>query len=729
MYGFTIPDLVILFLNFMLIVSIGIWTSRGIHNQEDFLLGGRKFGKLFSTFGSFGQSTSADGPAGVATTVYNNGASGIWSSLLLLFVTPFFWLTAPLLRRMRIYSMADYYVDRYNSRRMAAMYSVVATVGMAGLLSVGFLAVARTAQGMSPKTLHELTVEERIEFESAQELRNLELIGPQFLSPGEKERLIQLSQAQPRTLFSHIDDRILVWTICLALILYSVMGGLRAAFYTDLIQGISIILLSLILLPFVWARVNDHYGGEGILQAFSHLHDRLPESYFRILGSPDTVDFTWYYILTVSVVSGITVVTQPNQLVTAGAAKDELAARIGFVAGTLLKRVLTVLWGVFALFAVVLFSDKLANPDYVWGVATRELLGPLGLGLVGLMLACMIAALMSTADCLTLTVSGLVVRSLYYPLFPDKTESDYVLAGRISGAIFLVMTAYISLQFDRILEVLKFIWEFFIIFAPAFWLGLKWRKATRLGAWISIWSALFVFYLAPLILPSLFPGLRTTGSLHLTTQAQVIEHSFIAKPIDAENQEARIRSWEERERPSGLEKPRSIEIGETLIKTNFIEPKGIYWSKGIKIDQSGNRFGGGYLYLEMVFLKWIGIPLEKFPYALNESIRLWIRLLFPFLIMFGISRVFPSDPETIGHRFFLKMRTPVSRKGPESDKGNLEHAYDNPNLTQHNLLYPNAHWEFYKWTREDAIGFLLSLGFVFAVLLLFSLAITLGGNT
>ena len=114
-----------------------------------------------------------------------------------------------------------------------------------------------------------------------------------------------------------------------------------------------------------------------------------------------------------ALVSGMTVVAQPNQLVTAGAAKSEDAARTGFVTGTFMKRIVTILWGMVGLCAILLYGGKIMNSDFVWGHATTQLLAPLGLGLVGLMLASLMAALMSTADCLMITVSGLVVNNFY----------------------------------------------------------------------------------------------------------------------------------------------------------------------------------------------------------------------------------------------------------------------------------------------------------------------------
>jgi len=580
---------------------------------------------------------------------------------------------------------------------------------------------------MTPKEYSELTVAEQQEYQMAVEMHELDAIDPQFLTEEEKERLIELHRIRPSNLFSHVDERVLVWLMCAALLIYSVLGGLTAAFYTDVIQGICIIALSVLLLPFSWAKINELYGGEGILQAFTHMHDRLPESFFEVLGSPEVIDFTWYYILTAAIVSGITVVTQPNQLVTSGAAKDELSARVGFVSGTLLKRILTVFWGVFALSAVLLFSNQVSNPDYVWGMASLELLGPLNMGLVGLMLACMIAALMSTADCLILTVSGLVLRSLYTPLFPNKSEQHYIWVGRLVGVAFILSTAWISLQFDQILEVLKFVWEFFVIFASAFWLGLKWRKAKRVGAWASIIFAFGFFYLFPLLIPSFFPQLRENSALHVQTASRLTEHTYTAKEIDVENRNRQIDAWSSREQGLETNKPEPLSLGDTLLRTHVVPSRGIFWSKGLKLDEEGNTYGGGYLYLEMVLLKVIGVPLEKLPYAMNESIRMWIRLLIPFLIIFVYSVLTRSVPAVNGKDFFIKMRVSVISGDRDLDKQRLAEAYENPKATESILLFPNSGWEIYRWSRFECIGFALCLLLVPLVIGLFYLGITIGG--
>jgi len=61
-----------------------------IKGEEDYFMGGGKFGKLVSIFLAFGSGTSADTVVSTARETYRAGMSGIWIQLLWLFITPFY---------------------------------------------------------------------------------------------------------------------------------------------------------------------------------------------------------------------------------------------------------------------------------------------------------------------------------------------------------------------------------------------------------------------------------------------------------------------------------------------------------------------------------------------------------------------------------------------------------------------------------------------------------------
>ncbi len=46
MFGLPFVDVITIILYFAVVLIIGIWASRRIKNQEDYFLGGRRFGNL-----------------------------------------------------------------------------------------------------------------------------------------------------------------------------------------------------------------------------------------------------------------------------------------------------------------------------------------------------------------------------------------------------------------------------------------------------------------------------------------------------------------------------------------------------------------------------------------------------------------------------------------------------------------------------------------------------------
>ncbi len=276
MFGLALIDIIVILVYFLVIIVIGIRASKRIQNQEDYLLGGRRFGKLVQTFASFGQATSADGPVGVATTTFRNGAAGIWSSLLMVFATPLFWITSPWLRRMRVLTMGDFYEERYASKKMAATYAIIGTIGMMGLLSVGYTAMNKTVLAITPKPVELYDAAEKAEHTLAMELSTLEAQNYEQLTEPDRQRIEELRRMNPGSNFSYINENLLIWIVCLIVLLYAIMGGLEAAFYTDMLQGFFIIVLSVVLIPFSWAKIKAMYGGGSGESALQILHQKLP---------------------------------------------------------------------------------------------------------------------------------------------------------------------------------------------------------------------------------------------------------------------------------------------------------------------------------------------------------------------------------------------------------------------------------------------------------------------
>jgi solute:Na+ symporter, SSS family len=61
------------------------------------------------------------------------------------------------------------------------------------------------------------------------------------------------------------------------------------------------------------------------------------------------------------------------------------------------------------------------------------------------------------------------------------------------------------------------------------------------------------------------------------------------------------------------------------------------------------------------------------------------------------------------------MKTPVATT-PELDRLAIEETAANPTRFDHLKLFPRSQWEFCRWTREDALGFLACCGLSGAIL-------------
>ena len=728
MFGLPIIDLLVIIGYFIIVLLIGFWSMRRIKNQEDYFLAGRRFGKLIQTFAAFGQATSASTSVNATTTTVANGASGIWGSLSYVFATPIFWLTAPWYRRLRLITMGDFFEDRYGSRRMGATYALICSLGLMMLLAPGFNAMAKTIMAITPKTVEQLTPAESQEYQRAMQMRDLESRSFITLSPAEKQTLDQLRFERPRTLFSHTNKPILVLIVCVIVLIYGVAGGLEAAFLSDMVQGVFIIILSVILLPFAWSKINSIYGGQGVMDALRTLHERLPESTFEILGTPASIDFTWYYIASIMVMMAINVAVQPNQLTAIASAKDEYSARFGFTTGLYLKRACTLLWCMVALAAILLYSGQVDDPDKIWGYATLDLLGPLNIGLVGLMIACLIAALMSTADCLMITASSLITRNLYRHIITNKDEKHYVLIGRIAGAGVVLGAGWMAIQFESVFGLLKLSWEIFAVFAAVFWLGMKWRRANRKAAWASIAFTFMAFFFLPTVIPIVGNGLKTNTHLTKMTNPAPVERFYVARTLDVEQRKDEIAKWTalDVEGKASGQCPVSIHEGQRFSKIFRLPKKSIFWQRGVNVNDAGQLTGQGMLNLELLLLDSLGWDLSANPYALNETIRVLFRTIIPFLVLLIVGYSTKPDEKTLLDRFFVKMKTLVVSDREIDDK-ELALSYAQPDRFDNLKLFPGSSWELDKWNKEDTIGFLISCLVACSIVVTLFVIVSLGG--
>ncbi len=722
MFGLDIIDIAMIFAYFSAMIYIGWRSLKRIKNQEDYFLGGRRFGKFIQTFAAFGQGTSAESAVGITTMVHTNGISGVWAGLFSgLFGMPIYWLTTLWYRRLRLLTLADFFAERYRSRKIAAFYAVCQAIFFMIVAALGFLAMSKTVAAIAQKPVHELSIKEKQEYDLAVKLKDLESKDFLLLTDTEKQDMFSLREQSPKLEYSYINESILIIIVAVFVLFYAVGGGLEAAFVTDMIQGIFIILLTIILIPFGMMKINEICGTSGITGAFEAIHTKLPESFFELWGSPSNIEFTWFWILFYGILSFLNAGVQANQLTASGSAKDDETARFGFVTGIFIKRYATVIWGFVALITLTLYGTEVSNPDFVWGHATRDLLGHLGFGLVGLMIACLMAALMSTADCLMLTTSALLTENIYKPLFPGRTERHYVWAGRFFCLAYITGGILIATAFTSIITLLKLIFTFNCILAASFWLGMTWRRANLKAAWASMIVTFVITAFLPTVVP-LFPGVKTNEYLMKTTISEPQKKTYTAREMDLVIRSGEIKEWTEKT-DGGIQagpRPQELVIGEKFEKT-FIKPeKPVFWEN--IIYNNGSIYGSGMLNVDLIVLDKLGWDLSRNSYSLNETLKAILRLIIPFGLFIIVALFTKPQNRRSLDLFFAKMLTPV-KPDRDEDAHEMELTRADPGRFNHLKLFPGSNWEFRRWDNKDIRGILwicLAIAGVFGLLIFFA---------
>jgi SSS family solute:Na+ symporter len=293
-------------------------------------------------------------------------------------------------------------------------------------------------------------------------------------------------------------------------------------------------------------------------------------------------------------------------------------------------------------------------------------------------------------------------------------------AAIISGALF-------AMRFEKILQILKFIWEFNVIVAAAFWVGIKWRRANRIGAWASMAIAFVCFFFLPILVPVFCPSLRMRPELLTKTRSIEMVRYYEARQMDIDERQKEIALWDQLIAAGKAEgaKPETLTVGEMFEKKYLIAGQGIFWTQGIRTDRNGTRMGKGDLNIELLLLNKLGYDLTNNPYALNETLRIIIRTLIPLLTIIVVSLLRKPDDKRMLDRFFAKMLTKVV---PErvADTKELDRSMADTTRFNHKKIFPRSEWEFEKWDKDDWVGFTVSIAIVLGIILLLKILVSIG---
>ena len=677
-FGLNLLDVGIVLLYLAVVLWLGRRSQRRTKDIGDFYIAGRRLGRFYQFFLNFGHATNADQAVAVAREVYRQGIGGMWIQYLVLFLTPFYWFTSAFYRRTRQVTLGDFYAERFRSRFLGASFAVFTLVMAVLSGGVGFMVAGKTVEALTPKPAELYTAAERKSVEMFREYQDLNQRIDRGLSAAERARYDELNsrfkKGELRSFISYIDPLAVYLVYGVIVSIYTIMGGFIAAAFTDVIQGLLIVVFSIMLIPL----------GLNQIGGFAGLHARVPDFMFNLFGSVTASEYAWYTILAMVLANLVSIIASAPMMQTASAAKNEDAARFGMILGMFFKRFLMIFWALAGLLAVGLFRGQLHDPDLIWGYMTLHLLFP---GAVGLMLAGILAANMSTLSAASVTYSALFIRNLYQPYVSPKSDRHLLRAGRVVIAATLAGGIGAALFVGNLLDLFKYFISMPAVFGASIWLGFIWRRLTRWAVIIQI----FVCFVIYAVVPSAFQTwewARSNPAFLVETQPKVVR--LVTAALEDDVTAGRARAVGER-----IERPRAI------------EPAAVFYEKVARVrpeDSASPKIGLGRFEAEIWVLSWLGIDFTRFSKAQLVAVRFFFDALFPFLLLFVLSGLTRPLPKAELDSFFAKLHTPV-RLGAADDERAVEEARAHPEGWEKSRLWPRSNWEVMKPRRADVLGF------------------------
>lgn len=698
--GLHILDAILIAAYFVALFWIAVRISRRITGTKEYFLAGRRMGKFYQFFLNFGTSTDASQAAAVTREIYRQGIAGMWIQYIVLFLTPFYWFTALLFRRVRLTTIGDFFEERFESRFLGSAFAIFSIVLALISGAMGYMVTAKTFMALTPKPESEFTIEERLSVEQYREYRQLhqaylegnlsEELLPRY------ETLTSLNhQGRLHAFISYTHPTVFYFIYATCVCLYVLLGGFEAAAVTDALQGILMIFFSCMLIPF----------GLYTIGGFSGLHEKVPEHMFWLFGTETLSEYAWYTIGAMALANLVSIVAVAPNMQTIGSAKNEAIARFGQIGGLMFKRVIMIFWALAGLIAVALYAGELSDPDLAWGYLTNNLLSP---GLIGIMMIGVLAASMSTLDAGAMAISALVVNQLYKPLFPNRSEEHYILAGRIAIIAVIYGGVLMALAVSNLLELFKYAITAPAIFGAAIWLGFLWRRVSKAAVIAQIFASLLVVA----IIPNTFERLDFTRS-----------HPALLK----QTQERRILV-ETRALQADVEAGLATRVGDPICKQRIIPSNPIFFDKVAREhpeDPESRMLGYGRFNAELWILSWFALPLASMTKAQLVALRFLFDAVFPFVVLFAVS--YFTRPVDRSHldRFFAKIHTPVQPTPEEDDQAVESNIRDYQRFRAHKLL-PRTHWEIHKPSKADFLGFFGTWALVGLVILLLWFVVNIG---
>jgi len=469
---FTTLDLVIFFVALLGVMAVGLIAGRKENTAEDYFLAGRNV-PWWGVAGSiFGSNVSANHLVGMMGVGFSIGFAQSHFELGAIFgLLALCYGFLPVYRKLKVFTLSEYLGSRYDERSRV-LYAIIMVLIMVVVQMVPGLYIGARATCVLMGGDAMETVAEDADAASA--------------STGTE------AAAQKRNVNQSYYN---TFVIALAVVAagYTIMGGLKAVIWTDVMQSFLLLAagIGVAILTF------DKIGGWGAMIDI----DQASSEKMRLYQPMDDPKLPWTGVFT-GLLALHCFYWGTNQFIVQRAlgARSDAQARMGIVAAGYLKLLIPFFAIGTGVAAFYLFeAEQLSvDPDAAFPELVKLVI-PIGTGIVGLISAGLIGAILSSIDSMMNSAATIVTVDIYKRYIdPDAGDRRLILVGRLSIAAFMMLAALLAILlldpnskenfFLQITDYQGYLTPGLLV---AFLMGMFWRRGTGTGAFVAILAGVY----------------------------------------------------------------------------------------------------------------------------------------------------------------------------------------------------------------------------------------------
>lgn len=432
-----------IYLGSLILVGFLGYRARQENTLKDFYLAGNGFGLIVIFLTLYATQYSGNTLFGYSGKTYRIGYAWVMSIHFMTAIVACYLIYAPQLyaraRKFNYITPTDYLQHRFNSNWINIVATIIMVVVLSNYLLAQLMAMGRAMQG--------------------------------------------LSTADPATAYQQG-----VILLTLIMVIYGTLGGIRAVAWTDVIQGVVLMIGFTVLLYIVYKQFGP------ISQATITIQQSQDMAKVSVPDANRLREWLSYIII---VGLGSTLYPQAIQRIYAARSEKVLRHGLAFMAfAPLLTTLIAVITGIYAIAYVPGLEGAASDQVLAKIMMLVQQNSVLGYWLVVVLYAAILAAMMSTADSALLSISSMLSKDIYGRFFDaNASEARLTLMGKIFSWCLILFLVWLAIYLSDKASLIKLLdrkFDLLIQLVPAFMISIHWQKLKAWPTFVGLIAGIFV---------------------------------------------------------------------------------------------------------------------------------------------------------------------------------------------------------------------------------------------